>query len=277
MLDRLAHGWRRSAQSRPLTPICHFSDRWSRSTAKAERSTRSLHFHCRKRRPSRHAFSDRARGVRDDPRRAHLDAIESLIGPEISRPVQHVRLDRRRPSRRRIPKRDGWSCRDALASGERLSGPRPTTATSSRSGPITEVTVENGCPAVVPYSHREGLLPDCPANMESPTGLASILREALRIRSGRAGADETRFGAVAHEAHGARLLFEHEHTAIQLRSALQPEWAADGRGVFRVHSRSKADPKSRTARRGDLDRHVARSPACAGRRRATEPQPVGRV
>jgi phytanoyl-CoA hydroxylase len=34
--------------------------------------------------------------------------------------------------------------------------------------PLTEATIENGCLAVAPRSHTEGLLPHCPASAENP-------------------------------------------------------------------------------------------------------------
>ena len=100
-----------------------------------------------------------------------LDAVESLIGPEIyANPVQHVRL---KPPEHLIP--------DAGKIGQVYSGKTPwhqdnavvlpeadETNTLTVWFPLLDATIENGCLEVVPYSHRDGLLQHCPGG---PAGL----------------------------------------------------------------------------------------------------------
>ncbi|MFL5803261.1 MAG: phytanoyl-CoA dioxygenase family protein [Roseiflexaceae bacterium] len=98
-----------------------------------------------------------------------LDAVESLIGPEIySNPVQHVRL---KPPEHLTPKD---------AEGRVQLGKTPVhqdngvvlpeadqTDMLTVWFPLWDATVENGCLVVWPNSHRQGLLDHCPA----PSGL----------------------------------------------------------------------------------------------------------
>lgn len=93
-----------------------------------------------------------------------LDAVESLLGTEIySNPVQHVRL---KPPEHLTPK-------DPV-SGQVLLGATPwhqdngvvlpeadETEMLTAWFPLWDATIENGCLAVVPYSHREGLFQHC--------------------------------------------------------------------------------------------------------------------
>lgn len=96
---------------------------------------------------------------------AILDAVESLIGPEIyANPVQHARL---KPPEHLLRSRAG--------SGEVPNNATPwhqdngvVTADADETDmitvwlPLTKATVENGCLVVQPRSHQDGLLPHCP-------------------------------------------------------------------------------------------------------------------
>lgn len=98
-----------------------------------------------------------------------LDAVESIIGPEIySNPVQHVRL---KPPEHLTPKD---------AEGRVQLGKTPVhqdngvvlpeadqTDILTVWFPLWDATVENGCLCVWPRSHRQGLLDHCP----NPGGL----------------------------------------------------------------------------------------------------------
>jgi phytanoyl-CoA hydroxylase len=109
-----------------------------------------------------------------------LDAIESLIGPEIySNPVQHVRL---KPPEHLTPK-------DPLT-GQVQLGATPwhqdngvineeadNTEIITVWFPLTDATIENGCLAVVPFSHEDGLLPHCPASAEAKSGFGVYIKE----------------------------------------------------------------------------------------------------
>ena len=95
-----------------------------------------------------------------------LDAVESIIGPEIySNPVQHVRL---KPPEQLTP---------LDAEGRVQLGKTPVhqdngvvlpeadqTNMLTVWFPLWDVTVKNGCLAVWPYSHRQGLLDHCPSH-----------------------------------------------------------------------------------------------------------------
>jgi ectoine hydroxylase-related dioxygenase (phytanoyl-CoA dioxygenase family) len=93
-----------------------------------------------------------------------LDAVESLIGPEIySNPVQHVRL---KPPEHLTPK-DPKTGRVQLGAtpwhqdnGVVLPEADETEMITVWF-PLMDATVENGCLVVIPQSHRQGLLQHC--------------------------------------------------------------------------------------------------------------------
>ena len=111
-----------------------------------------------------------------------LDAIESLIGPEIySNPVQHIRL---KPPEHLTPK-DPKTGQIQLGATPWHQDQGVITAEADDSDiitvwfPLTEASIENGCLAVAPRSHREGLLPHCPASAENRTGFGVHIKQQL--------------------------------------------------------------------------------------------------
>ena len=93
-----------------------------------------------------------------------LDAVESLIGPEIySNPVQHVRL---KPPEHLVPQ-DPQTGQVQLGSTpwHQDSGVILPTADQSEIltvwFPLWDATQENGCLMVRPHSHRQGLFHHC--------------------------------------------------------------------------------------------------------------------
>jgi phytanoyl-CoA hydroxylase len=110
-----------------------------------------------------------------------LDAIESLIGPEIySNPVQHVRL---KPPEHLTPvdpvtgvvqlgatpwHQDNGVIRDEADDSDIITVWFPL---------LSNATIENGCLSVVPFSHRDGLLPHRPANAENRSGFGVHIKE----------------------------------------------------------------------------------------------------
>ena len=97
-----------------------------------------------------------------------LDVVEAVIGPEIfSNPVQHIRM--------KLPARvvpDG--CTNGLVTkvpwhqDNGVVMPEADEATILTVWlPLLDATVDNGCLAVIPGSHRRGIEPHCP----SPNGL----------------------------------------------------------------------------------------------------------
>jgi phytanoyl-CoA hydroxylase len=97
--------------------------------------------------------------------RAILDAVESLIGPEIyANPVQHVRLKppehllRRQAGSDAVPNNaTPWHQDNGVVTEEADDTDMITVWL-----PLTRATVENGCLVVQPRSHQDGLLPHCP-------------------------------------------------------------------------------------------------------------------
>lgn len=95
-----------------------------------------------------------------------LDAVESLIGPEIfSNPVQHVRI---KPPERLTPMNaetgkvqlgaTPWHQDNGVVVAE-----ADDTEMLTVWFPLLEATVENGCLTVIPNSHRDGVLQHCPS------------------------------------------------------------------------------------------------------------------
>ncbi len=92
-----------------------------------------------------------------------LDQVEKLIGPEIlSNPIQHARI--KPPEFMNV----GAKPRNAyLAATPWHQDQGVITAEADNTDvlsvwiPITDATVENGCLAIIPGSHREGLAPHC--------------------------------------------------------------------------------------------------------------------
>ena len=110
-----------------------------------------------------------------------LDAVESLIGPEItSNPIQHVRI---KPpfkdvaigeGRAHIVKTD-WH-QDRAVALEEADDTRLVTVWLA----ITDATVSNGCLQVIPGSHKEQMLPHCP--LKTQLGIPTALLDSERIK-----------------------------------------------------------------------------------------------
>lgn len=93
-----------------------------------------------------------------------LDAVESLIGPEIySNPIQHVRL---KPPEHLVP-RDPKTGQVQLGSTPWHQDNGVLLPSGDQSQiltvwfPLWDATAENGCLQVIPRSHRQGLLQHC--------------------------------------------------------------------------------------------------------------------
>ena len=111
---------------------------------------------------------------------AILDAIESLIGPEIySNPTQHVRL---KPPEHLTPV-DPATGRIQLGATPWHQDNGVLLEDADESDiitvwfPLTDATIENGCLAVVPRSHENGLLTHCPAGENRRSGFELHIRE----------------------------------------------------------------------------------------------------
>ena len=96
-----------------------------------------------------------------------LDAVESLIGPEIySNPVQHVRL---KPPEHLCPVNEKGQVQLGKTPVHQDNGvvnpEADTTEILTVRFPLGEDTVENGCLVVWPRSHQEGLFDHCPSDI----------------------------------------------------------------------------------------------------------------
>lgn len=96
-----------------------------------------------------------------------LDAVESLIGPEIySNPVQHVRM---KPPEHLTPKNENGQVQLGKTPVHQDNGVVLPEADETQIltvwFPLTRATVKHGCLAVWPGSHRKGLLDHCPTDI----------------------------------------------------------------------------------------------------------------
>ncbi len=96
-----------------------------------------------------------------------IDTAESIIGPEIySNPVQHVRI---KPPEAIVPK-DPETGRPMLGATQAHQDNGVVSGEADRTKMLTiwfsllDAPIEAGCLRVAPRSHRQGLLPHCPAD-----------------------------------------------------------------------------------------------------------------
>ena len=92
-----------------------------------------------------------------------LDAVESLIGPEIySNPVQHVRI---KPPERLSPTADGFNALIQATPWHQDNGVVMPEADETNMltvwFPLLDASIESGCLQVIPRSHRRELLMHC--------------------------------------------------------------------------------------------------------------------
>ncbi|MGD9711415.1 MAG: phytanoyl-CoA dioxygenase family protein [Thermomicrobiales bacterium] len=180
-----------------------------------------------------------------------LDAVESIIGPEIySNPVQHIRI---KPPESRLPKALD---RAALASILQTPWHQDQGVIKEEADdsdivtvwfPLRDATEENGCLAVVPKSHQEGLVPHCPASAENQTGFGVHIKE--KVIAGRtvlpvpvkAGSalfltKETIHSSLSNTSDHVRISFDLRYNPIG-----QPTGRPDFPGFV---ARSKAKPET---------------------------------
>jgi len=117
-----------------------------------------------------------------------LDVAESIVGPDIySNPVQHIRM--------KLPKRavatGGYNGLVEKVIWHQDNGvilPEADESTILTVWlPLSDATVENGCLAVIPRSHRDDLMPHCPTTIGTgiPTKLLPLERETpLPMKAG---------------------------------------------------------------------------------------------
>jgi phytanoyl-CoA hydroxylase len=181
---------------------------------------------------------------------AILDAIESLIGPEIySNPTQHVRL---KPPEHLTPV-DPTTGQVQLGATpwHQDNGVLLEDADESEIitvwFPLTDATVENGCLAVVPRSHADGLLPHCPASAANRTGFGVHIKErhfeadaAIPLPMKRGSA----LFMTKRTVHSS-LSNNSDHVRFSFDLRYNPIGQATGRGMFPGFvARSRRTPES---------------------------------
>jgi phytanoyl-CoA hydroxylase len=119
-----------------------------------------------------------------------LDAVESIIGPEIySNPVQHVRL---KPPEHLTPKDTEGRIQLGKTPVHQDNGVVLPEADHTNMltvwFPLWDATVRNGCLAVWPRSHRQGLLDHCPSHggLRIPGKLLTGKAESMPMKRGDA-------------------------------------------------------------------------------------------
>lgn len=181
---------------------------------------------------------------------AILDAIESLIGPEIlSNPVQHVRL---KPPEHLTPvdQKTGVVQLGATPWHQDL-GVLNEDADESEIitvwFPLTDATIENGCLTVVPFSQHDGLLPHCPANAQNRTGFGVHIKEQHFDSQAAIPLPMKRGSALfmTKQTVHASLSNISEHVRFSFDLRYNPIGQPTGRGVFPPFiARSRSNPES---------------------------------
>lgn len=169
ILDRLAHDLHAKGQVSSAYADQSFSERLIRLSQEA---CRSLHQHF--------DFTLPTRGIREDTpiwvgpavfatlrHEGLLDAVESLIGPEIySNPIQHVRL--KLPEDRAVRDADGRIV-DGVTAWHQDNGVVLPEADETKMltvwFPLWDATIEGGCLQVIPRSKQRGLIDHCPLSV----------------------------------------------------------------------------------------------------------------
>lgn len=174
-----------------------------------------------------------------------LDAVESVIGPEIySNPVQHIRIK----SPEHIGARDPVTGATKMGATNWHQDNGVVLPVADETDMLTvwfsldDALVEHGCLQVVPGSHRAGLLTHCPAGpggLEIPERVASrATARPLPMRRGDALFLHKRLvhGSLSNTSDRIRWSFDLRYNPIGQET---------GRGVFPGFvARSRRDPSS---------------------------------
>ncbi|MBI2940252.1 MAG: phytanoyl-CoA dioxygenase family protein [Chloroflexi bacterium] len=213
-----------------------------------------------------------------------LDAVESLIGPEIySNPIQHVRI---KPPERLVPEGHRNSL-TATTDWHQDQGVIIPEADASEILtvwlPIVDATVENGCLRLIPGSHRDDLMLHCLVGREGRKGLHipdQFLRpeETIPVPVKRGGVlflhRRTMHASLSNRSDGIRWSFDLRYNPIGQPTGRPafPGFVARSRRNPETELRSTRDwatlwqqTRARLAEseKPTFNRWTADSPACA--------------
>jgi phytanoyl-CoA hydroxylase len=171
-----------------------------------------------------------------------LDAVESIIGPEIySNPVQHVRL---KPPEHLTPKDANGRVQLGKSPVHQDNGVVLPEADETEMLTVwfsfNDVTVKNGCLCVWPGSHRRGLLDHCPSvgGLKIPGKLLSGKAVSVELKRGDALFMHRLTIHASHANHS-----DHIRWSFDLR--YNPIGQPTGRGYFPGFvARSRSNPAS---------------------------------
>jgi phytanoyl-CoA hydroxylase len=171
-----------------------------------------------------------------------LDAVESIVGPEIySNPVQHVRI---KPPEHLTPKGPDGKVQLGHTPIHQDNGvvlpEADHTDILTVWFPLVDATIENGCLAVYPRSHKEGLFDHCPSNAGAmiPQKLMTGDPVSVPVKLGSALFLTKLTAHFSHSNHS-----EHVRFSFDLR--YNPIGQPTGRAAFPGFvARSRANPAS---------------------------------
>jgi phytanoyl-CoA hydroxylase len=113
--------------------------------------------------------------------------------------------------------------------------------------PLTDATIENGCLAVVPFSHAEGLLPHCPANATNSSGFGVHIKEHLFNVDGSIPLPMKRGSALFMTKRTIHSSLPNHSNNVRFSFDLRynPTGQPTGRGMFPSFvARSRANPQT---------------------------------
>ena len=179
-----------------------------------------------------------------------LDLVECFIGSEIfSNPIQHIRV---KVPERLIPHQQGAKLHAGSAIGTNTQWHQDNgvatedcdvTPVITCWAPITDATIEMGCLAAIPRSHRIGLAPHCLNGSPLQIPEENIETDLMRPLPMKAGSVLFLHRHTMHRS--LKNVSDHMRFSFDLRYS--PTGLPTGRSVFPGFvARSKRDPESET-------------------------------